>query len=488
MNIIPNPKNIKSNKDCEQFNQIGKVFNNSYFDSEINIFTDYYKIKNTEIKSDANIFFIRNVNIENPEGYKISVDCNIITIESSHTSGAFYAIQTLIQVLTLETGKLTSPCFDISDEPRFKWRGSMIDVSRNFMSIKFLKKYLDLLALHKINKFHWHLTDDQGWRIEILKYPELTGIGSKRHINTVRSELKGDFYTRDDVKEIIQYALERHIEIIPEIDIPGHSTAAIASIKELSCIDEELEVATTWGVHNKTLCAGKEFVFEWLDSVIHEISDLFPGDFLHLGGDEASKEYWEKCPLCLERIKSEGLKNSKELQSYFIKRTADIITKYGKKVLGWEEVLEGGLADDITVFSWQGIEAGIECANSGYDVIMCPNQSACYFDHKHLGDVDEIGWLGVCTVKDSWNFNPIPPGITEDAKKHILGLQGNIWTELIEYPKTLEYMLFPRLTALSETMWCGTENRDWDEFQSRLKIFKKILEKREVNYYRGPLE
>lgn len=486
MNIIPNPKNIKLN--AHSFDSIGKLFINPAFKSEIDMFLLYFKIKKTDIQNDANIFFIKNNNIDSSEGYVITVKPDEIKIEASHPSGAFYAIQTLIQVLTLDSGKIKSPCFVITDEPSFKWRGSMIDVSRNFMSIKFLKKYLDLLALHKINKFHWHLTDDQGWRIEITKYPELTRIGSKRHINTVKSELKGDFYTKDDIKEIIQYALERHIEIIPEIDIPGHSTAAIASIKELSCIDEELNVATTWGIHNKTLCAGKEFVFEWLDDVIHEITDIFPGNYIHLGGDEASKEYWEKCPLCLERMKLEGLENSKELQSYFIKRTADIITKYGKKVLGWEEVLEGGLADDITVFSWQGVNAGIVSANKGHDVIMCPNQSACYFDHKHLDDADEPGWLGVCTVKDTWSFNPIPNGITKDAKKHILGLQGNIWTELIEYPKTLEYMVFPRLTALSETMWCGTDNRDWDDFKIRLNNFKKLLDEREVNYYRGKLE
>ncbi len=486
MNIIPKPTHVILKEN--QFSTKCKILGDIFFKNEIVYLSNLFDIEVSANKEKSNITFNINKGIKNIEGYKIICKPNSIIIESSHPAGAFYAIQTLRQVITTDNDIISCPCFEIDDSPEFRWRGSMVDTSRHFMSLKFLKKYIDTLALHKINRFHWHLTDDQGWRIQIKSHPELTGIGSKREGRTINPTVYGNYYTQDDIKELIKYAKDRHIEIIPEIDIPGHSTAAIAAIKELSCINEELQVTDKWGIHNKILCAGKESVFSWLDDIISEVAALFPSQFIHLGGDEAIKDYWEDCPLCKKRMEDEGLKDTFELQSYFIKRTAGLITKYGKRVLGWEEVLEGGLADDITVFSWRGIEAGIESANKGHDVIMCSTKAACYFDHKHLDDEDELGWLGVCTVKDAWSFNPLPEGITKDAKKHILGLQGNIWTEKIESPKTLEYMVFPRLTALSETMWCGTENRDWNEFQKRLDIFKILLSELGVNYYRGLLE
>jgi len=488
MNIIPRPKSYKLLGEKDNFNLEGLLFIDRLFETEKSCLVEHFNVQTTTDLEKANIKFLYNKDIKGDESYTLNIYKETITLCAKNSAGLFYGIQSLKQLCRINDGRVEAPGIIITDSPRFTWRGAMVDTSRHFMSVKSLKKFLDLLAIHKINKFHWHLTDDQGWRIEIKKYPELTKIGSKRVLNTVKEYYSSDFYSQEDIKSIVKYAMERHIEVIPEIDIPGHSTAAIASIKELSCINEELNVATTWGVHNKILCAGKESVFTWLDDVIKEIAELFPGRYIHLGGDEALKDYWESCPLCQKRMEDEGLENTKELQSYFIKRVSKTINKYGKKVLGWEEVIEGGLADDITVFSWQGVEVGVEAANKGHDVIMCPNQSACYFDHKHLDDEDEPGWLGVCSVKDTWSFNPIAEGITEEAKKHILGVQGNTWTELIMYPKTLEYMVFPRLTALSETMWYGVEDRDWEEFKNRLKSFKLTLDNMGVNYYRGDLE
>jgi hexosaminidase len=364
----------------------------------------------------------------------------------------------------------------------------MMDVSRHFFSVKFIKKHLETLSLHKINKFHWHLTDDQGWRIEIKKYPELTQIGAYRDSFYVNAKPYGGFYTTEDIKEIIEYANNLCIEVIPEIDIPGHSTAAIASLPWLSCINEELEVTPKWGVHNKILCAGKETTFEFIENILREVSELFPSRYIHIGGDEAVKDYWKTCPYCKKRMDENGIKDLHGLQSYLIKRVGKIIGNLGKEMLGWEEILEGGAPKEATVYSWRGVEAGITAANNGSNVIMCSEKKACYFDHYHNTDPDELGRLKITTVKNTWDFNPLPHGLTETAKSHVLGVQGNVWTEGITHPYIYEYMTFPRLTTLCETMWSGTENRNWDEFKIRLGKFKSILGKKNVNYYNGTLE
>lgn len=486
MNIIPKPKSIQLQKEFIKFT--GKLFIDEKLKSErINII-DVFPAYETDTIEEANIAVVYNERISSKEGYKVIIKNGGIIIEANSCPGVFYSLQTLKQIVSVNELEITIPKGTISDEPRFTWRGAMMDVSRHYFSVDFIKKYLKTLSLHKINKFHWHLTDDQGWRIEIKKYPQLTEIGSKRPSNTVNHGPYGNFYTQDEIKEVINYASNLHIEVIPEIDVPGHATAAIASIKDLSCIDEELKVATKWGIHDKTLCAGKDSVFVWLENVLKEVAELFPSQFIHLGGDEAKKNYWENCPNCKKRMNDEGLSTLEELQSYFIKRTSDIIKSLGKKVLGWDEILEGGLAEGATVFSWQGVEAGIECANKGHDVIMCPTKSACYFDHRHIDDLNEPGRLGVCTVKNAWDFNPIQPGISKDSEKHILGLQGNIWTEGIEFPYMFEYLAFPRMTALSETMWFGTENKNWEDFKDRLTTFKDFLRKNRINFYDGVLE
>ena len=394
-----------------------------------------------------------------------------------------------------------------------------LDVARHFFDVDFVKKYIDMIAMHKMNTFHWHLTEDQGWRIEIKKYPELTKVGAYRNGTitghypgeTNDNERYGGFYTQDDIKEVLAYAQKRHVEVIPEIELPGHSQAAIASYPYLSCFPEEPTevpnglmseaskeqqkngqpkvVQESWGVYNDVYCAGKEETFAFLEGVLDEVTALFPSKYIHIGGDECPKKNWERCPNCQKRIKEEGLEDEHELQSYFVTRMEKYLNSKGKQIIGWDEILEGGLAPNATVMSWRGVKGGIEAAKQDHNVIMTPN-SHCYFDHYQSKDTDNepLSIGGFLPVEKVYSYEPVPEELSADQRHYILGAQGNIWSEYIPTDEHMEYMALPRATALSEVVWSQKEDKDFEDFKSRLNHLRKMYDAKGYNYAKHVFE
>jgi hexosaminidase len=432
-----------------------------------------------------------------PESYRLSVSAERIKISGIDAAGLFYGIQSLIQLLGAEKkSQIEIPCLEITDYPKFKWRGMHLDVSRHFFPKEFIKKYLDFLAMYKMNIFHWHLTDDQGWRIEIKKYPKLTDVGAWRNGTLIGhyrdfphkydSAKYGGYYTQEDIKEIIEYANQRHITIVPEIEMPGHSLAAITSYSEFSCTGGPFEVANEWGIFEDVFCP-KEETFKFLEDVLTEVCALFPGKYIHIGGDESPKDRWKKCPKCQERIKKEGLKDETELQSYFTMRIEKIVNSKGKTVIGWDEILEGGLAPNATVMSWRGTEGGIDAARQKHNVVMTPG-GYCYFDYYQGNPKFEpIAIGGYTTVEKVYSYNPVPSELTKDEQKYILGAQGNVWTEYISTPEHVEYMVFPRICALSEILW-NPADKNYPDFKKRLIEHFKLLDMLGINYSKSIYE
>ena len=431
------------------------------------------------------------------EGYNLKVTPENVLIQSSSQAGLFYGLQTLCQLLPVEIFQKNPetktqwiiPCVAIEDYPRFKWRGMHLDVCRHFMPKEFVKKYIDLLALHKMNMFHWHLTEDQGWRIEIKKYPKLTEISAwrketvvGRNTNRYDNTPHGGFYTQDEIREIVEYAKQRYITIVPEIEMPGHSVAALAAYPELSCTGGPFEVYTRWGVSKDVFCAGNEKTFEFLQDVLTEVMDMFPGPYIHIGGDECPKDRWKECQKCQERIRDEGLKDENELQSYFIKRIEKFLNAKGKKLVGWDEILEGGLAPRATVMSWRGEDGGIKAAVAGHDVVMAPN-SHTYFDYYQADRRNEpLANGGFIPLEKVYAYNPIPSALTEKQSDHVLGVQAQVWTEYISTPEYAEYMACPRVCALSEVVWTLSSRKDYKDFYSRLQEHLKRLKFLDVNF------
>ncbi|WP_165044526.1 family 20 glycosylhydrolase [Dysgonomonas sp. ZJ709] len=430
-----------------------------------------------------NIFLKNTLENENKESYTLSINKDNMTIDGSSEAGIFYAIQTLRKSIpTSAKDYIEFPAGEIKDFPYYKHRGASLDVSRHFFSADFVKKYIDVLALCNMNVFHWHLTDDQGWRIEIKKYPKLTEIGSQRdstiigrHTATFDHTPHGGYYTQDEIKDIVAYAAQRHITVIPEIDLPGHMLAALASYPELGCTGGPYTVGSEWGIYEDALCAGNEDVFSFLDNVFSEVAELFPSQYIHIGGDECLKNRWMECPKCKSRMKELRLHETKEhslgeqLQSYFIARIEKMINTKGKQIIGWDEILEGGIAPNATIMSWRGTEGGIYAANKGHDVIMTP-EAYLYLDYYQSPDVDKepftFGWL--TDLKKVYSYNPMPAGLNINSKKHIQGAQVNIWSEYMPTSKNVEYMLLPRMAALAETLWTNPEKKDYNNFVSRL--------------------
>lgn len=423
------------------------------------------------------------------EGYKISVSEKGIAIEAATEAGLFYGIQSFIQLVPLNG--TTIPYVEITDYPRFSYRGLHLDVCRHMFPVEFIKKYIDLMAKHKFNRFHWHLTDDQGWRIEIKKYPKLqqiaayrngTVIGHAGHSNTYDTIRYGGYYTQEEVKEVVRYAAARYITIIPEIEMPGHASAAIAAYPELGCRGDQIQTERSFGVFDPIFCAGKENTFIFLEDVLTEVIDLFPGPYIHVGGDEAPKTRWKACPHCQKRIKQNNLKDEHELQSYFINRMEKFVNSKGKQIIGWDEILEGGLAPNATVMSWRGEEGGIAAAKQKHDVIMTP-VGWCYFDYYQDTTKNEpmsIG--GFLPVSKVYSYNPLPAQLNADETKHILGAQANLWTEYILSPEHAEYMVYPRACALAEVVWSPQESRDYNDFLQRMETHLQRLQKWDVNY------
>ncbi|MBI5404082.1 MAG: family 20 glycosylhydrolase [Ignavibacteriae bacterium] len=446
------------------------------------------RLENSRRRSNC-IYIEYVVRADIPEGsYELNV--NQFGVEISGMT-YYHGLQSLKQMILKAKGTLIVPNLYILDYPRYSYRGMHLDVCRHFFPKDFVKRYIDFLAMYKMNYFHWHLTDDQAWRIEIKKYPKLTEIGAwrkgvltgrykdvSRATDTVNY---GGYFTQDDVREIVKYAEERHITVIPEIEMPGHSLAALTGYPEYSCTGGPFEVAREWGVFDDIFCP-KEETFKFLEDVLSEVAELFPGRYIHIGGDEAPKDRWKNCKHCQELIKKEGLKDEHELQSYFIKRIEKFLNSKGKAIIGWDEILDGGLAPNATVMSWRGTEGGIEAAKQNHNVIMTPGEY-CYFDHYQSDPRNEpIAIGGYTTLEKVYSFEPTPKELTEEQQKYILGAQANVWTEYIIEPMNVEYMVFPRICALSEVLWTPAGKKNNTDFKDRLKSHFKLLDLLKINY------
>ena len=442
------------------------------------------------------------------EEYTIEISAKKAVVKASGLNGFVYALESLKQLLPAEiyTGAPSAatcwclPCLKIQDEPRFGYRGMHLDVSRHFFDANEVKKYIDIMAIHKLNVLHWHLTDDQGWRLEIKKYPQLTEHGAirkqtiighgrdrKGYDNTPYGE--GFYYTQDQVKEIIDYAAAKGIEIIPEIDLPGHMLAALACFPELGCTGGPYDVWGRWGIADDVLCVGKEETMKFLEDVLAEVADLFPSEYVHIGGDECPKVRWEECPHCQAKIAELGLKDDDKhkaehyLQSYVTNRMEQFLSTKGKKIIGWDEILEGEIAPNATVMSWRGVEGGLEAVRMGHDAIMVP-YTHLYLDYYQSKDTanEPLAIGGYVPVELVYSFEPFTEDMTDEEKSHILGIQANLWTEYIPTDAQLEYMLLPRLSALSEIQWCEPENKDYERFLGNMESMRKIYDILGYNY------
>lgn len=452
-------------------------------------FTDELGINTVFVKEGGEVHFKRLSNVPS-DFYSIDVKKNIVISYSSEAS-CFYALQSLKQLIQKDKGICEIPeCF-LSDQPKFSWRGMHLDVSRHFFSVEEVKKYLDWMARYKFNTFHWHLTDDQGWRIEIKAFPKLTQIGSIRaqtkvgHASGNQDEYDGTqekgFYTQDDIKEVVKYASKLFIQVVPEIEMPGHARAALAAYPEFSCEEKDLPVAQTWGVFDEIFCS-KDTTIKFLQAILSEVIPLFPGKYIHIGGDEAPKTKWQNCSNCQAQIRKNGLKNESELQSFFIRQMDAFLIAKGKTLIGWDEILEGGLSENAAVMSWRGTQGGIEAAEQHHDVVMSPG-SHCYFDHYQSDRKSEpLAIGGFTSLEKVYSFDPIPDNLSPQLNSFILGAQANLWTEYISDWSQVEYMILPRMIALSEVLW-SDNNKDFPNFLERLVRFElPYLDKKKANY------
>jgi hexosaminidase len=511
-NFIISPKTVLVANDAEDGKAI--QFFNSYLKK---VYGFSLPVSKKTVKGSIQLTTRKFIKAPDKDAYSLEVNKNGILIEGDTYAGTFYGIQSLIQLLPvngvdpgktkIKTGQsLTVPYVTIKDYPRFNYRGMHLDVARHFFPISFIKKYIDYLALHKMNFFHWHLTDDQGWRIEIKKYPLLTKVGAYRNGTIIGrypgtgndNTHYGGFYTQEEVKDIVQYATDRHITVIPEIEMPGHASAAIASYPWLSCFPMEetiipshpselskstrgKKVQETWGVFDDVFCAGKDSTFQFLQDVIDEVLPLFPSTYIHVGGDECPKSNWKRCPQCQARMKKEGLANEHELQSYFIQRMEKYLNEKGRTLIGWDEILEGGLAPNAWVMSWRGEKGGIDAAKQHHNVIMTPGEYV-YFDHSQSRNEDSITIGGYVPLETVYKYEPIPAELDSTESQYVKGAQANVWTEYIHYPSRVEYTIFPRMSALSEVLWSPKDSRSWSKFEARLPLQFRRYESWGSNY------
>lgn len=434
---------------------------------------------------------------ENPEAYQLIVTGDKVEISAPTESGVFYGIQTLRKSVAVSQGvDVQLPAVEIVDKPRFSYRGMMLDVGRHFFTMDELKTYIDILALHNINRLHWHLTEDQGWRIEIKKYPKLTEVGAFRKETVIgRNSGKydgkpyGGFYTQEQAKEIVEYAAQRYITVIPEIDLPGHMQGALAAYPELGCTGGPYEVWTQWGVSEDVLCAGNDKTIQFIKDVLAEIIEIFPSEYIHVGGDECPKVRWTTCPKCQARIKALGLKSDNKhtkeerLQSYVIHEAEAFLNENGRQMIGWDETLEGGLAPNATVMSWRGEGGGIEAAKQKHDVVMTPN-TYLYFDYYQSKDTDNepLAIGGYLPMERVYSYEPMPSALSEEEQKHIIGVQANVWTEYMPTFSQVEYMVLPRMAALCESQWCTPDKKNYDAFLQRLVNLVEIYKLKGWNY------
>jgi len=502
MNIIPLPvkhtfinKAFILDKQTEMIANENLSFEAKYLKKNILETTGFgVEIHQQKENKQNTIQLLLSDSINHSEAYYLSVDENNVIIKAKNSAGIFYGIQSLLQLFSFEKQKYILPGVEIYDYPRFSWRGMHLDVSRHFFSVEFIKKYIDFLAAYKLNVFHWHLTDDQGWRIEIKKYPELTRKGAWRLDTGDKWDYEpkpaqkgkpryGGFYTQDEVKEVVEYAQKRNVTILPEIEMPGHSWAALYAYPELSCTGIPWTLAEEKNFEfSDPYCAGNEKTFEFLEDVLTEVIHLFPSEYIHIGGDECKKTPWKKCPKCQERMREENLDNVEELQSYFIRRISKFVTQKGRKIIGWDEILEGGLAPEAAVMSWRGFDGGIEAALQSHNVVMAPSDFVYFNRAQGIPEFEPGSSKLVLTLEKVYNFEPLPRKLPADKTKFIMGAQACLWTEYISTTDRVEYMIFPRLLALSEVLWTHQEKKDYNHFKKRMAPHLGRLQNKGINY------
>ena len=499
LNIIPKPNQIECQKGHFTFSN--KVFiqnevANKEFNKSIAIFQKLFSsktkihLKTTSKERKYKPIILAVNDTLSPEEYRLRISTDQITVEGGGESGVFYGLMSLFQITEKRGKNYIAQSVFITDQPRFQWRGMHLDVSRHFYSIEEVKKILSAMALLKLNVFHWHLTDDQGWRIEIKKYPKLTTIGSKRKetLNdhaanwpeTFDGKEESGFYTQEEIKDVVSFAAAHQITIVPEIEMPGHAVAALAGYPQFACTSGPFEVWGKWGVSPEVFCAGKEETYHFIEDILDEVCELFPGEIIHIGGDECPKIRWEHCSDCQQKIIDENLNNTEELQGYFTNRMESYLAAKGKKTVGWDEILDGGVPPRAIIMSWRGEEGGISAAEAGNDVVMAPNAHV-YFDHYQDLLYEPLAIAGLTRMQEVYDYNPIPKELTS-GQEHVLGAQAQLWTEYIIGNNHLEYMIFPRLLALSETLWTSMSNKDYSSFQKRLSYWYPNLDLLKLNY------
>lgn len=507
LGIIPAPQSVEVLSGTFLISPITTIQYESENDKRIAVlFHDFLKekydidvqviVRNSKRDASYVLFSSENASDLPAEGYRLSIS-NKKVVVSGRDAGLFYGLETLMQLFPIEkTSVLSIPCATIKDEPRFKYRGMHLDVALHMFPVSFIKKFIDIMAQYKLNTFHWHLTEDQGWRIEIKKYPELTKAGAWRAQTLIGSAQTnamgydntphGGFYTQEEIKDVIKYAVDRYVTIIPEIEMPGHCISALVAYPFLACGDNPgpFKTIESWGIYEDVFCAGKETTFEFLENVLTEVMELFPSKYIHIGGDEVPKVRWEKCNYCQKRIKDNQLKDEHELQNYFISRIEKFLNSKGHAMIGWDEILEGGLAPNATVMSWRGEAGGIAAAKMNHDVIMAPNDYI-YFDHYQAKpDQQPMGFGGFNPLDKVYNYNPEPASLTQDQKKHILGTEACVWTEYMPTEAKVEYMIIPRLYAFSEIAWTPVERKNYKNFlEERLPKHLGKLDKTSTVYF-----
>lgn len=504
INIIPAPAELVQNEGSFNLNSSTRIS----ADSVLNPITDYfcakiqkstgYSLDRKEAASDVITLSIDTaLNVPSKEGYTLKVTSDKVDIVGKSAQGVFYGMQTLMQLLPAEIESQTVvddiawkiPAVTVRDYPRFPYRGMMLDVTRHYNDLDFIKKQIDLLAMFKINRFHWHLTDDQLWTIEIKRYPELTTIGSVR--NEQDGTVHKGCFTQEQVKELVAYANERFVEVIPEIELPGHALAALSAYPQYSCTGGPFTHRVVWGVEPDVYCAGNDATFEFLQNVLTEVAPLFTSPYIHIGGDECPKDRWIECPKCQARMRAEGLKTPFELQSYFVQRIEKHVNSLGKSIIGWDEILEGGIAPSATIMSWRGLEGGITAARAGHDVIMSPGDWLYLDKYQGAAEVEPVAIGGYLTPEKTYSFDPVPAELNEQEAKHIIGVQANIWTEYMYEPGAPEYFIYPRIFALAEIGWTPLAVKNYDDFERRIDNALVRLDGHDVNYHipmpEGPL-
>ena len=494
--IIPQPVSVRhrpGNFSCSGIP--GVASGGGVFENEVRVFnTQIAQTLGEEAFADnAGIHLAKTESTPtSAEAYRLEILPGEIRLGAADGTGIFRGLQVLRQLFLsgYQDGGLSIPCGIIEDRPRFPWRGLMLDCSRNFFSVEFIKRLLDALSLHHISIFHWHLTDDQGWRLPVKQYPLLTRISSRRYDSRTGMHLDG-FYTEAEIRDIVSYAAERHIEVVPEVDLPGHASAILAAYPGLGCTGGPYKVEERFGVFEDVLCAGNDEIFRLAEAVFDTLAELFPSKYVHIGGDEVLFNRWKECPKCRERLAEFGLTEAPELQSWITSRLAEMLRERGKYAIGWDEILENTekfpLPENAIVMSWRSEQGGNEASALGRRVIMAPQSGGCYLDYRHLDHPEAIGRIGIGTITQGFNLRPVTPEMDEKAASLVLGGQGNLWAETVNAGKLAEYMIFPRICGIAEALWTADKDRDIVDFAGRLAVHRRRLDRLELLQYRGPL-